>query len=109
MLSNASKLAGVIAGIYLAVFFALASGLVNSIIEGRNSSAFILPSRSVQTVGETIVITLILFIGMAGAFLLYRAGKTINPKAQQAQLAAGFGMIGVAMLLGFVLVGVKLG
>jgi hypothetical protein len=108
-MSSASKLAGIIAGIYLAVFFALSSGLVNSIIEGRSSSAFILPSRSVQTIGETIVVTLILFIGMAGAFLLYRAGKTISPKAQQAQLAAGLGIIGLAMLLGFVLVNVKLG
>src|SRR5881397_112105 len=51
-------------------FFALASGMINAIIEGRNLSGFVLPTRSAQTVGETVVITLILFIGMVGTFML---------------------------------------
>ena len=103
------QLALIVAISYLVLFFLLGSGLFNSIIEGpgQNPSQFIVPSRSVQTIGETIVTTMILFIGMAGAFLLYRSGKTINPKSQGGLLAAGFTIIGIALILGFRLVGIK--
>jgi len=108
MLTTPSKVAWIVAVGYLAFFFALASGLINSIIEGRNLGGFIIPSRSAQTVGETVVITLILFIGMAGTFMLYNSGKSTNPQVQRALLISGFGVLGIALLLGFILVKVKL-
>lgn len=108
MLISTSKIAWIVAVAYLAAFFALASGMVNAIIEGRNLSGYILPSRSVQTIGETVVITLVLFVGMAGAFMLYHSGKSPNPKVQQALLISGFGVLGIALLIGFILVNVKL-
>jgi len=108
MLTTSTKVAGIVAIAYLAAFFTLASGLINSLIEGRNIRAFIVPSRTVQTTGETLVITLLLFIGMGGAFMLYQSGKSTNPRAQQALLISGFGAIGVALLIGFLLVSVKL-
>src|SRR5256714_3136241 len=108
MLSKSPKLALIVAIAYLVVFFTLASGLFNAIIEGgRGARSFIIPSRSVQTIGETIVTTMILFMGMAGAFLLYRSGKAVNPKTQGGLLAAGFTIIGIALILGFRLVGIK--
>lgn len=109
MLSNTGQLALIVAVIYIIIFFLLGSGLFNSIIERPNvsNSTFIVPSRSVQTIGETIVTTMILFIGMAGAFLLYRSGKAVNPKTQGGLLAAGFTIIGIALILGFRLVGIK--
>ena len=58
--------------------------------------------------GETVVITLVLFIGMAGTFMLYHSGRATNPKVQQALLIAGFGVVGIALLLGFIMVSVKL-
>jgi hypothetical protein len=109
--TTSSKVVGVVAIAYLVVFFALASGMVNAIIEGGSSGssrAFILPSRSVQTSGETVVITLLLFIGMAGTFLLYESGRSLDPRAQKAMLISGFGAMGVALLIGFMLVSVKL-
>jgi hypothetical protein len=90
------------------IVFALASGVINALIEGRGINRFMIPSRSAQTVGETVVITLILFMGMAGAFMLYHSGRSPNPKVQKALLIAGFGVLGIALLLGFILVGVKL-
>ena len=51
--------------------------------------------------------TMILFIGMAGAFLLYKAGNSINPKNQGGLLIVGFATVGIAMLLGFRLVDIK--
>ena len=108
MLTTTSKVAWVVAVGYLAFFFALASGMINSIIEGRDLSGFVVPSRAAQTIGETVVITLVLFIGMAGTFMLYHSGRATNPKVQQALLIAGFGVVGIALLLGFIMVSVKL-
>ncbi|HEY7506478.1 MAG TPA: hypothetical protein VH621_02630 [Nitrososphaera sp.] len=108
MLTTTSKVAGLVAVAYLSAFFALASGLVNSLIEGRNISAFIVPTRTVQTTGETVVVTLLLFIGMGGAFMLYQSGKSLNLKAQQALMISGFGAIGLSLLIGFILISVKL-
>jgi hypothetical protein len=109
MLTSTSKVVWIVAVAYLAFFFALASGMINAIIEGRDlGGSFVIPSRSVQNIGETVVITLILFIGMAGTFMLYHSGRAVNPKVQQALLISGFGVLGIALLLGFILVNVKL-
>jgi hypothetical protein len=108
MLTSTSRVVWIVAVAYLSFFFALASGMINAIIEGRDIDGFVLPTRSVQTIGETVVITLILFIGMAGTFMLYHSGRAVNPKVQQALLIAGFGVLGIALLLGFILVNVKL-
>ena len=108
MLTTHSKVVWIVAVAYLTTVFALASGLINALIEGRGINRFMIPSRSAQTVGETVVITLILFMGMAGAFMLYYSGRSPNPKVQKALLIAGFGVLGIALLLGFILVGVKL-
>jgi hypothetical protein len=47
-------------------------------------------------------------MGMAGAFMLYYSGRSANPKVQKAMLIAGFGVLGIALLVGFILIGVKL-
>jgi hypothetical protein len=108
MLMPPSKVVWIVAIAYLTTFFALASGLINALIEGRGVNRFMIPSRQAQTVGEAVVVTLILFIGMAGTFMLYQSGRSANPKVQKALLIAGFGVLGIALLLGFILVGVKL-
>lgn len=108
MLATRSKVVWIVAVAYLTTVFALASGLINSLIEGRGINRFMIPSRSAQTIGETVVFTLILFMGMAGAFMLYYSGRSPNPKVQKALLIAGFGVLGIALLLGFILVGVKM-
>ena len=108
MLMPSSKVVWIVAIAYLTTFFALASGLINALIEGRGVNRFMIPSRQAQTVGEAVVVTLILFIGMAGTFMLYQSGRSANPKVQKALLIAGFGVLGIALLLGFILVGVKL-
>ncbi|MDQ4066778.1 MAG: hypothetical protein M3114_04250 [Thermoproteota archaeon] len=108
MLTTPSKVVWIVTVAYLTTFFALASGVINALIEGRGINRFMIPSRSAQTVGETVVVTLILFMGMAGAFMLYQSGRSANPKVQKALLIAGFGVLGIALLLGFILVGAKL-
>lgn len=107
LFSGTSKVVFIVTGAYLITFFVLASGVVNASIEGAGIRSFIIPSRSVQTLGETIAITMILFIGFAGAFMLYRAGKVFATRTQNAFLAGGFGVLAVAMMLGYILVNVK--
>ena len=108
MLTPPSKVVLIVAVAYLTTFFALASGLINALIEGRGINRFMIPSRSAQTIGETVVFILILFMGMVGTFMLYQSGRSANPKVQKALLISGFGVLGIALLLGFILVGVKL-
>ena len=104
-----SKIVTVAAVIYLIAFFALAGGIFNALIEGiaAGSQAFILPTRSAQTLSETIVFVFILFIGMGGTIMLHRAGKVLTSKTQAIFLASGFALIGISLMLGFTLVSLK--
>jgi hypothetical protein len=107
--SKTSKLVIVAAILYLMVFFALASGIINAIIEGAaaGSQAFILPTRSAQTIGETVVLVFILFIGMGGAIMFYRVGNSLTTKTQGIFLVSGFALIAISLMLGFTLVNLK--
>ena len=109
MLTGTSKYLTLATVLYLVAFFAFASGLVNSIIEGARSGEFIVPSRSVQTIGETIVIVMILFMGMFGAYLLYNSGKAATSKSQWAFLTGGFTLLTIALVVGFHIVKIKIG
>ncbi|AIF83262.1 hypothetical protein NTE_01190 [Candidatus Nitrososphaera evergladensis SR1] len=108
LFAGASKIAAVVAAGYIIAFFVLASGGLNAATEGSKVAAFIVPSRSVQTPGETGAITLILVIGLAGMFMLHRAGKSAGARAQRIMLAGGFGVVAVALMIGYLLVNVKL-
>jgi hypothetical protein len=107
---SASRIVLIATVIYLVIFFALVSGLINAILEGSRTprgASFVIPSRSVQTLGETIVTTIILFMGMTGAFLLYRSGQVSTAKTQETLLAAGFGVLLISLTLGLMLVNIK--
>jgi hypothetical protein len=107
--SKTSKLVIVTAIIYIVTFFALASGLINALIEGAGASsqAFILPTRSAQTLIETVVLVFVLFIGMGGAIMIYRSGQSGTAKTQGAFLASGFALVAISLMLGFTLVNLK--
>lgn len=107
MLYSKSKYTTIAAIVYLVIFFAFASGLVNSIIEGSRTKAFVVPSRSIQTIGETIVTVMILFMGMFGAYLLYLVGKATSVKNQWAFVTSGLVVIAISLVLGFNLVKIK--
>jgi hypothetical protein len=108
LFAGASKVAAVVAAGYIIAFFVLSSGVVNAVTEGSKAPTFIVPSRSIQSPGETAAITLILVIGLAGTFMLHRAGKSPGARSQRIMLAGGFGIIAVALMMGYILVRVKL-
>ena len=107
--SKTSKIVIVAAIIYIITFFALASGIINALIEGAvaSSQAFILPTRSAQTLIETVVLVFILFVGMGGAIMIYRAGQGGTAKTQGLFLASGFALVAISFMLGFNLVNLK--
>jgi uncharacterized membrane protein len=107
--SKTSKIVIVAAIIYITTFFALASGLINALIEGAaaSSQAFILPTRSAQTLIETVVLVFVLFIGMGGAIMIYRVGEGGTTKTQGLFLASGFALVAISLMLGFSLVNLK--
>jgi hypothetical protein len=108
MLTSTSKYITLATVLYLVAFFAFASGLVNSIIEGAGSREFIIPSRSIQTISETIVLVMILFMGMFGAYLLYNSGKAVSSKSQWSFLIGGFSVLTIALIVGFSIVKIKI-
>ena len=57
MLTSPSKVVWLVAVAYLTTFFALASGLINALIEGRGINRFMIPSRSAQTIGDSSLYT----------------------------------------------------
>jgi hypothetical protein len=107
--SKTSKIVIVAAIIYITTFFALASGLINALIEGAaaSSQAFILPTRSAQTLIETVVLVFVLFIGMGGAIMINRAGQGGTVKTQGLFLASGCALVAISLMLGFTLVNLK--
>lgn len=109
MLTSTSKYITIASVLYLVAFFAFASGLVNSIIEGGRAKGIIIPSRSVQTIGETTVTVMILFMGMSGAYLLYNSGKAASSKSQWSFLIGGFAVILIALIVGFSIIKIKMG
>jgi hypothetical protein len=109
LILSASRIVLIASVLYLVIFFALVSGIINAILEGSLTpqGTFIIPSRSAQTLGETIVTTMILFMGMVGAYLLYRSGQALTTKSQETLLAAGFGVLFISLTLGLMLVNIK--
>ena len=89
-LGGSSKiLAGVKYG-YLIFFFALVSGVFYPVI--THSS------------GDSVVEgVLILFVGLAGAVLLYKAGT--SDKHQKAYLIAGFAILAISLVLVYAAIG----
>ncbi|MGD1839172.1 MAG: hypothetical protein ACPKPY_14070 [Nitrososphaeraceae archaeon] len=109
MTSN-SKLILVISIIYIIFFFSLSSGLINAILEGENlpDNLTFIPSRSFQTMSETIILVIILSVGTIGTFLLYQSGKVLTLKAQYGFIIGGFCAIVLSLALGFMVINIKI-
>jgi len=86
-----SKILSATKYIYLIVFFSLISGAFYPLVEsGANANS-------------VVIGVLILFFGLAGAVLLYKAGT--SDKRQKTYLIAGFVILAIALLLIFAVTG----
>ncbi len=86
-----SKILSATKYIYLIVFFSLISGVFYPLVEtGAN-------------VNSVVIGVLILFFGLSGAVLVYKAGT--SDKRQKTYLIAGFAILAIALLLIFAVTG----
>ena len=89
-LGGGSKILAGIKYVYLIAFFALLSGMFYPVITHSSGDSVI----------EGI---LILFVGLAGAVLLYKAGT--SDRHQKAYLVAGFAILAISLTLVYVALG----
>ncbi len=108
---NINKIVTVTSLVYLILLFALSSGAIHAIIEGSRTGQqfFLIPNRSTQTMAETVLSTLILFMGLGGLYLIHRSSKPQAAKAQKMYFVGGFAITAISLLAGFLLVGFKIG
>ena len=97
--------------VYLGVFFGLASGVVNVMVEtarlGR-VEAVIIPSRSLQTWAEVVINFLVLVLGSFGIYLMYQGGRRrIGRRTSELYITSGLVFLAIAILIGFSLLAEK--
>jgi len=89
-IGGSSKILTGVKFVYLIFFFALLSGMFYPVIT--------------HTSGDSVIEgVLILFVGLAGGVLLYKAGT--SDKHKRAYLIAGFAILSVSLLLVYMALG----
>jgi hypothetical protein len=92
----------ILASIYILIYFAFASGLINAIIEGQNyTQAVFLPSRAVQNNYETMIGVSLLVFGFVGALIAVKAFNVEKLYEKYALLGSGFLIMMVSLIFMF--------
>ena len=99
---------------YITIFFALISGIFNTIIEGSNpiyAAALIIPNRAAQTWSEVVINFFSLALGSTGAYLLYRTNRANRTNSvsnpSNFLLLIGLSLILLAAALGLFMIQIK--
>jgi hypothetical protein len=96
---------------YIFAFILFASGIVNTILEGLRpefGGSVILPTRGAQTVSEAVINIFVMFLGLSGAFLVYRSGRqTARRRISSLYLVSGLVAMLAALLIGLIIVDFK--
>ncbi len=89
----------IVASIYIVIYFAFTSGIINAIIEGQDyNRATFLPSRAVQNNYETLIGITVLAFGFIGALLTARAFIADKINEKYALLGGGFLILLISMI-----------
>jgi len=107
---NINRIVSITSIIYLIFIFAFASGAIHALIEGGRTGqqVFLIPDRSTQTMAESVLSTLIFFFGLAGVYFIHRSSKPQTAKTQKMFFIAGFSIMAISLLAGFLLLDFKL-
>ena len=98
----------ILASIYVLIYFAFASGLINAIIEGHDyNQAVFLPSRAVQNNYETVIGVTLLLFGFVGALIAVKAFNVEKLYEKYALLGSGFLIMMVSMIFMFKIMELK--
>lgn len=92
----------ILASIYILIYFAFASGVINAITEGQNyTQAVFLPSRAVQNNYETMIGVTLLVFGFVGALIAVKAFNVEKLYEKYALLGSGFLIMMVSLIFMF--------
>lgn len=107
---STSRIVSITSIIYLVFLFAFASGAIHALIEGGRSGqqVLLIPDRSTQTMAESVLSTLTFFLGLAGVYFIHRSSRPQTAKMQKMFFIAGFSIIAISLLGGFLLLDFKL-
>jgi hypothetical protein len=98
----------ILASIYILIYFAFASGLINAIIEGQDyNQAVFLPSRAVQNNYETMIGVTLLLFGFVGAMIAVKAINVEKLYEKYALLGSGFLIMMVSLIFMFKIMELK--
>ena len=97
--------------IYFLIFFSLASGILNTILEGSSPNfafSVVIPNRSVQTWSEVVINLFSLTIGSIGAYLLYASNRpSATMRSSSFMVFLGLASLLFAASIGFYMIQVK--
>jgi len=110
MIINVNKIVSVTSIIYLIFMFAFASGAIHALIEGGRTAeqVLLIPDRATQSMAESVLSTMMFFLGLAGIYFIHKSSKPQAAKAQKMFFVAGFSITAISLLAGFLLLNFKL-
>jgi hypothetical protein len=105
-----SRVVSVTSVVYLIFMLSYASGLIHALIEAETAPTQVLlvPLRQVQTISETVITTLVFFLGLLGVYFVHRSTKVPVVRQQKMYFVAGFSVIAISMLSMYLLLDFKL-
>ena len=105
-----SRTVSITSTIYLILMFALASGSIHAFTEGSRSQdqLLLIPERGTQSITEAVLGTMLLFFGLAGVSFIHRSTKPQTAKTQKMLFIAGFVIMAIALLSGYLLLQFKM-
>ncbi|GEM_PF-663856 len=108
---SVNRIVSISSVIYLIFMFAFAAGTIHALIEGGGQgqqAALLIRDRSTQSMGESVLSILVFLFGSTGVFFIHRSSKPQAAKAQKMFFIAGFSIMAIALLAGFLLLDFKI-
>ncbi len=108
---SVNRIVSISSVIYLIFMFAFAAGTIHALIEGGGGgqqAALLIPDRSTQSMGESVLSILLFLFGSTGVFFIHRSSKPQAAKAQKMFFVAGFSIMAIALLAGLLLLDFKI-
>lgn len=86
--------------IYVAGIIVMSAGLVSALVSPTPQSYIIYPSRSGQSIAETVIYSMAMALGFAGLYMSYLSGRqTVKPRLVGFFLILGLIMMTVAIYI----------
>ena len=105
------RISVILASVYIVIFYAFTSGLINALLEGQNYNNIdgFIPSRAVQNNYETIIGILTLLFGFIGMVVMHRAYNAIKKNEKYIYLSVGLVIFTLSVIAMYKITELKMG